>query len=293
MPKSAVVRLLDLTWANANTEIGHSYERLNHAMRESLSMAIETGFRFAKNDVRFIIQNYRSGYWIGESTEWIYADAIRIGNASAYTSYEQWCGRTPMIADDVKLPLHHSAFKHLETGRRKQCRLAVGFSFPYHGRAVTVTSFKEDHVVACAYRPGTNKVARRHKITREDLINNRAVAKEHARLMQWMTVQDPPTINKLQRRLRKLNAKSQQEIASLSTQALKEIVDDVCPIPDTPTTITEDHLKRALAENTGCNQVVQTIQTYQPGMKVSKIKEQHRRWLRRNNPKLAQELGIA
>jgi len=43
---SSVIELLDLVYASTNDATSHSYERLNHAMRNALKLAIGAGFKF-------------------------------------------------------------------------------------------------------------------------------------------------------------------------------------------------------------------------------------------------------
>ena len=86
--KSAAIQLLDLVWSSANKATEHSWERLNHGMRAALSLAIGAGLKFEEGDVAHVLSNYRSGYWIGESSEWIYSDAITVGNELALADWK-------------------------------------------------------------------------------------------------------------------------------------------------------------------------------------------------------------
>lgn len=184
MAKSAAIRFLDMTWKWANSETPHSWERLNHAMHGALKLAIGAGFPFGKNDIAYIHSNYNSGFWLGDSDEWIYSDAILAGNASCFKSYELHYGREPIIADDVSFS-PNSAYLHGGSGRAKE-RLAVGFSFPWKGYKVTVTSFNDEKksLTACSYKKTDSgyhrKVEKRFTITRDDILAERAERKERA-----------------------------------------------------------------------------------------------------------------
>lgn len=188
MPKdkrSAVIQLLDLIWENANAAVDHSWERLNHAMYAALKMAVGAGFEWHASDFKHVVENYSSGRWISDSTEWVYTLAVVCGNSSAFKSYEAWANREPFIADDVGLREYSAGgYMHM-TGDRQKERLAVGFTFPWRGYTVKVTSFAKDgkSLTACSYKPRAegeygDKVEKRFTITRDDIIADRAERKE-------------------------------------------------------------------------------------------------------------------
>lgn len=184
---SSVIKLLDLVWGSANSAVGHSYERLNHAMRSALDLAIGAGFEFKEGDIKHVCDNYRSGYWLGESNEWIYTNAITVGNMSAIKSFEAAVGRQGFLADDVDIGVRHNTFVHM-IGDRVRERLCVGASFTYRGLRLTVTSFADgsSYVNACSYVPKgeyKKKIDKRFKITREDIISERAERKERSKLL--------------------------------------------------------------------------------------------------------------
>ena len=195
--QSAAIRLLTMVYGNSNDAIPHSYERLNHAMRHALELAIGAGFAFREGDVRYILDNYNSSYWLGYSDEWIYRDAIVVGNMSAIKSYEAAKGRHGFIADDVTPPKgygSYSSYVHL-VGERKRERLAVGFTFHYRGLTLTVNSFATDssYVNSASYkriRDGEyykDKLDKRFKLTRDDIIAERAERKEREMLLYNLT----------------------------------------------------------------------------------------------------------
>jgi hypothetical protein len=213
---SAVTEFLDVVWDNANNDIGHSWERLNHAMHSALKLTIGAGFEFLPGDFDHIFSHYSSGRWIGES-EWCYALAIFVGNVSACGSFEVSRKRLAFIADDVTPGERWSngGWLHM-VGDRKRGRLAVGFRFPWRGEKVTVTSFAADgqSLTACSYHreqipidpPATkgrrvvgapmepmpknfkdgcytSKVKKRYVITREAIIANRKDRKRRDELL--------------------------------------------------------------------------------------------------------------
>lgn len=191
--KSVVIQLLDLVWENANSSSPFSYERLNHSMRDAVSLAIGSGMTFAVDDVEYIVAHYRSGYWVGSSSEWMYSEAIAVENSSAYESYEKAFGRTGIIADDVSIE-SRSGYTHGSSLRRQKSRLAVGSKFPWKGQQVSVTSFSTDQqsVTACSYKPQKegeyqSKVDRRYSITRDNIIAERKEAKVREDLLLKLT----------------------------------------------------------------------------------------------------------
>ncbi len=185
--KSDVIDLLDLVWKSANDSTGFSWERLNHGMRAALSLAVGSGFEFAEDDMKHIFSNYRSGYWLGDTTEWIYTEAIGVENNSAILSYEKLKNREPIIADGVD-GNSRSQFSHGNNVTRAKCRLFVGARFVWKGIRVTVTSFADDssYCTACSYKKPpkgeyANKIDKRFKITRADIIAERAERKKAAK----------------------------------------------------------------------------------------------------------------
>ena len=185
--RSTAIQLLDLVYENANQATGHSWERINYAMCTALELAIGAGFEFAEGGMAHIFANYKSGYWLGETSEWIYSAAIRNGNMSAIKSFEAARKREPFIADYVTATGYRSNFVHCG-GRWKRERLHVGATFPWKGATVTVTSFADDQqsLTACSYKevashPGSaymkDKVDRRFKITRADILAERKARK--------------------------------------------------------------------------------------------------------------------
>lgn len=187
--KSDVIDLLDLVWSSANDSTGFSWERLNCAMHRALKLTIDSGFRFAENDLRYVGEHYSSGRWLGASIEWIYAAAIAVENDSAIKAFEVWKNREPIIADNVDCYSRLSEGTHGQSLIRAKCRLFVGATFIWKGVRVEVTSFAGDssYCTACSYKKPpkgsyANKVDKRFKITRDDIIADRAERKKSAKV---------------------------------------------------------------------------------------------------------------
>lgn len=140
------IQLLELTWTGANNSTNHSWTRLNKAMMTALRLAVGSGMMFRQFDIDFIDQDYRyrSGRWLGENGwEGLYAMAVQVENFSFIEAFEAYFSRQPFRADDVRLNSSAGHFVHRKDETRKRSRLAVGFSFPWQGKEVTVTSFND------------------------------------------------------------------------------------------------------------------------------------------------------
>jgi len=211
---SSVVQLLDLVYERSLVATGHSWARINNAMQEALKIAIGSGFKFELDDWKYIRSHYKSDYWLGSDVERWYAICVSCSNMSAIVSFETMMDRPAYIADDVT-PVD-SNFAHV-TGRRQSERLAVGSRFRWDGKTVTVTSFGKGYLTACSYKPRPeppelddetkvaaevvrkagwqvvpmhcyeNKVLKRYKITRQDIIDDRAVRKSKESL--WLQIE--------------------------------------------------------------------------------------------------------
>ena len=86
--------------------------------------------------------------------------AAIVGNRSAIETYEAWCSRKPIIADDVNTQgrYHYAVeggYTHGATSTRKKERLAIGFTFPWKGEVVEVTSFNDEGAAICCSRTPT------------------------------------------------------------------------------------------------------------------------------------------
>lgn len=139
--KTPARQLLELVWASTKQD---SWERINHSMRNALSLAIGSGMTFAASDFRNMAE-FRWHYWVGSSDEWIYSMAIVVGNTSCVEAYEQWKGRQPFRANNVHDPRWQSAggYIHAHSVYRQRERLAVGFGVKIDERQWWVTTFND------------------------------------------------------------------------------------------------------------------------------------------------------
>lgn len=193
MKISPARELLLTVWKHAGGNTPHSWERLNHSMHTAMRLAIGSGMVFEKDD--WDLDGFRAGYWVGEM-ESHYRLAVVVGNASAIETYEDWIGRKPLIADDVRIGRSYSdesSYTHGATSRQRE-RLAVGFSFTYSGETVEVTSFTAaGEAVCCSYKPRSEeswsrrKVLHRYTVTPESVKADRAERKERQRLIDVLT----------------------------------------------------------------------------------------------------------
>ena len=259
-PLSPAITLLDHVWGSVNKATDHSWERLNHAMRDALLLAIGGGFMFEIDDVEWIFGNYNSSYWIGESDEWIYCEAVAAGNMPAIKSYEKCKGREPFIAERVDLPHVQNDYLHGSSPRRQKERLTVGASFKWQGVEIKVTSFARDqsHAVACSYKPRRkgeygDKIDKRFRITRAELLEGRAQDRERKRLLdRFRAISDEATRLKI---VRPLHIKGWDGFATVPLDKLRKALDKHAPLPPSPPrakrlqpiVITHEHIAAAIA----------------------------------------------
>lgn len=142
---SPAVQLLQQVWDHCQEATAHSWLKLNHAMHETLSLAVRAGMQFDEDDFSRLFRNARdggfcAGYWVGSDTEWFYRLAVLYRNASAWQTYEKHCGRKPFIARGASI--------HTNTGDGPcgggLSRLIVGAEFAWNGERVRVSSFRDD-----------------------------------------------------------------------------------------------------------------------------------------------------
>lgn len=192
---SPAYTLLSHVWEHANEKASFSWERLNHSMRNALGLAIGSGMEFAKGDFAAFYKDFRAGRWISDD-EWVYRLAVIVGNTSAIDVFERYKKRGPVVADNVSLGngYSHGGYLHRD-GDRKCERLAIGFSFPWKGETVTVTSMPtgDGPIIACSYKPNPDRqfsnrrILHRYKITVEAIKEERAAVKERDDAELFMT----------------------------------------------------------------------------------------------------------
>lgn len=160
---STALTLLSHVWGNGKKD---TWERINHSMRNALSLAIGSGLSFEAADFAQMGKSFRWGHWVTESTEWIYHEAIINGNDSCVKAYEEWKGRTAFHANDVGSDYCHSPYLHRSHVSRKRERLAVGLHFPANGRKWYVTGFDDDsgHVRLASYHGGNHRAGKPEKL---------------------------------------------------------------------------------------------------------------------------------
>lgn len=119
-----------------------SWQRLNGALYSALSNAIRSGMDFDDGDLRYLSENCRCGYWLGDG-ERLYSAACGGSrgdfNLSAAIAFEKHWGRPAWLwPEETKTPK----------------RLHIGERFHWQGRFVTVTSFNDakKSLVACTYK---------------------------------------------------------------------------------------------------------------------------------------------
>lgn len=207
-------------------------------MHNALSLAIGSGFKFDVGDVKHVIENYRSGYWIGASDEWIYGDAVAIENGSAVASYEAWKGREGFLADDVQMYWDSDGYSHGDRLNRQRERLTVGAGFAWKGSTLKVTSFSADqsYVNACSYkkvkREGSEyereKIDKRFKITRSDLLAERKERKERNELMGRLTAAATDS-GESEKIVKALGVKSKSDYARLPIEKIRKVAEKFAP----------------------------------------------------------------
>jgi len=142
---------------------GHSWEVVNDATAQALSLAITARFRFEPDDMAAVLRS--DSLRIPHGDEHYYTLACKYGNGSAARSFERMVGRKPF-----RVPW---APRCKAQGSKKVCltRAWVGRWFDWQGEKVKVTSFSGDGetMIACAYYQGPSRVKHRHTITRADL----------------------------------------------------------------------------------------------------------------------------
>ena len=177
MTDSAAIQLLQMVWEHKQEATGHSWLKLNHAMRDALELAVKSGMRFNENDFIRIFGDFRASYWVGADSEWFYNLAVLYRNTSAWRAYEKYAGRTPFIVAGASISVNTG------DGPAGQglARLIVGAWFKWASERVRVNSFNDPqgYFNACSYtrKPwscgtpprGEDKVLNRYRITHADL----------------------------------------------------------------------------------------------------------------------------
>lgn len=108
--RSAALVLVEHVWNHIQEATAHSWQRLNWAMSDAVTLAIRAGLEFDAGDFEHIADNFRPGYWMGETMgEYLYVAAVTAGNLSACKSFEQWKERPAFVLGGRRLT-HGSTF---------------------------------------------------------------------------------------------------------------------------------------------------------------------------------------
>lgn len=100
---SQAIRFLQSTWDFTNTAMPHSWQRLNHTMRDALFLALEGGFEFHVDDFKLLGPRFNAGRWRGSNIEAFYSLAVKLGHNQAWNAYEAWAGRTPFLVSGKRV----------------------------------------------------------------------------------------------------------------------------------------------------------------------------------------------
>ena len=136
---SAAIQLLQMVWAHKQEATSHSWLKLNHAMRDTLELAVKSGMRFNENDFIRIFRDFRASYWVGSDSEWFYNLAVIYRNTSAWRAYEKWAGRTPFIVAGASISVNTGD----GPAGHGLARLIVSAWFKWDGERVRVNSFND------------------------------------------------------------------------------------------------------------------------------------------------------
>jgi hypothetical protein len=146
---SPAMQFLSHVWKHSQEVTSHSWLKLNHAMHETLMLAVTSGMRFDTDDFGEMARLFNLGYWCGD-LEYCYQRAVIYRNSSAYQAYEKHRNRKPFIMAGA------SWSGHTGDGPAGEglARLFVGAKFTWHGEKVTVTSFNDTKgsFTACSYK---------------------------------------------------------------------------------------------------------------------------------------------
>lgn len=123
-----------------------SYKRLNPSLRSTLQNCIEADLPFQPDTFRRISEELRGGWWFGDGAgshhgEGFYTLACEVNHTAACISFESFAERPAVLWEE-----------NVKTAER----LHVGSQFSWQGHYVTVTSMRNDSLIACTY---TNRPA--------------------------------------------------------------------------------------------------------------------------------------
>lgn len=245
---SPAVALLRHTWNSINSGgKGGGWDRINHAMRHTLELAVGAGFEFRAGDWETIANDFRAAYWTGESGfEWAYSLAITVGNSSAWETLEARWGRKPIIADRVTPDdrYRNNPWQHSGGSERQRERLAVGFTVDWKGEKCQVTSFNEKGAaICCSYQNEERvecekchhiiggygrKLLRRYTLTPEVVQHDRADRKERDEIEAKLANAESPSEVIAWLGLDKSASDNRKRFYSLPIAKLRKAVEKFC-----------------------------------------------------------------
>ena len=139
-------QVIGLIYKDAMSTTGHSWNRLNGALRTVLSACISAGMRFLETDFSTINNSFRGSFWFAPEN-W-YAEAVNVRNLSACKSLEAF--------------LERPAF--MQNGNR----LCVGAEVEVPGEKIKakVTSLQKFALIACTYKADISRSIDKRYTTR-------------------------------------------------------------------------------------------------------------------------------
>ncbi len=147
-------------YRNGQESTGHSWVRLNGALRHSVKVAIEGGLTFGVGDFDTFHETMKAYHWLSNA-DGMYRTAVEYGNISACLSYEKMHGFAPYMLEGQ--------------------RVYVGRDFYWEGKYVTCTSIAKEFLIACSYKPDP-KGYRSSNIEKRYTIDHASLATEDKRL---------------------------------------------------------------------------------------------------------------
>lgn len=119
-----------------------SYKRLNPALRGTLAHCIEADLPFQADTFKRINEELRGGWWFGDGAgssagEHYYSLACAVNHNTAAKSFEAFAERPGVLWE--------------QDGNTPE-RLHVGSNMTWQGHYLTVTSMRDDSLVACSYK---------------------------------------------------------------------------------------------------------------------------------------------
>lgn len=151
--KSAL-KLISLVWQKNHTT---AWEALNHCMSDAVKLAIGAKLEWSPSDFKFISDNFRPGYWLGEHMwECSYALAVWTDNADFIKAYEAYSSRKPFIANCVSSHGQAEGYAHANSQNRQRGRIALWSEVWIDGLRFECTSISNDRVILTS-RPTKGK----------------------------------------------------------------------------------------------------------------------------------------